>query len=71
MLLKDYGMTIHDFACLLQIDFNPPEIIAIYATAKAFNMDSKMVTEHLEWYCPRVADNRSALDLNVFLIFNG
>ena len=34
-------------------------------------MDLRIVMEHLEWFCPRVADNRSALDLSVLPIFNG
>ena len=39
VLLNDYCMTIHEYATSLEVDFNPPEIIAIYATVKAFNMD--------------------------------
>ena len=63
-------MTIHEYATSLEVDFNPPEIIAIYATVKAFNMDLQIVMEHLEWFCPQVAHNRSALDLSILLIFN-
>ena len=47
-----HSMTIHEYATSLEVDFNPPEIIAIYAMAKAFNMDLRIVTEHLEWFCP-------------------
>ena len=32
-LLNDYSMTIHEYATSLEVDFNPPEIIAIYAMA--------------------------------------
>ena len=51
-LLNDYCMTIHEYATSLEVDLNPPEIIAIYAMAKAFNMDLRIFTEHLEWFCP-------------------
>ena len=42
-------MTIAEYASGLEIVFYPPDFLAIYLMAKAFNVDVHVLTENVEW----------------------
>ena len=49
VIFDDYNMTIAEYASGLELVFNPPDFLAIYLMAKAFNVDVCVLTENVEW----------------------
>ena len=70
-MLEDYDMNIMQYSNAIELNSNPPDILAIYLTARAFNVEVCIFTENLEWLCPSMKQCKSIIDICIFMIFNG
>ena len=64
-------MTIAEYASGIELVFNPPDFLAIYLMAKAFNVDVHVLMENVEWSFISTRCEKKMMDIRISVIYNG
>ena len=64
-------MTIAKYTSGLELIFNPPDFLAIYLMAKAFNVDVRVMAESLEWMFKSTRQDNKMMDIHICLLYKG
>ena len=64
-------MIIAKYASGIELVFNPLDFLAIYLTAKAFNVDVCVLTENVEWLFISTRCEKQMMDIKTSVIYNG
>ena len=64
-------MTIAEYASGIELVFNPPDFLAVYLMAKAFNVDVHVLMENVEWLLISTRHEKKMMDIRISVIYNG